>query len=581
MNPLLAWLDDPSPQRGIRFAASGDEWEHWSYADLAARARATATALRTTGVGRDDVVTIVQRAGPQFVASLFGAMLAGAVPSPVAPPLAFQDTEAYRAHLLGMLGRVRPQLLLVDRDEGARIDALTRGASRPRLVEVEGLLDQGAGDAAAALPAAAGAPSETALLQFTSGSSGRPRGVRIRVAALAANVAAIRRWLAMTEDDATATWLPVHHDMGLIGCLITPIVNRSDIWILPPERFVRSPLRYLRCFGQHGARLTAMPAFGLEYVARRVRPESLHGLDFSSWRTLIVGAERVRQPALDAFERLLAPHGFRRRAFMPAYGLAEATLAVTGVSLDDEPRSITVDPASLRMGAAVGLADSASGEPLVGCGRPLAGVEVRVVDGAGAALGPGTLGEIVVRGPSLGSGYAGAAGDSPSLTAFVDGELRTGDAGLLIDGELFVIGRLGDSVKVRGATVFAEDAEAALVGAGLPPDRLAVVLGADEGRPVVLALLEGARPGWGDLAYRTTARLVPDARVVVLDVRRGTIVRTSSGKPRRRDLWTGYLAGDLTGRTRADGVSESAARNARLTAAISRTAARDSDGGPK
>ena len=113
----------------------------------------------------------------------------------------------------------------------------------------------------------------------------------------------------MTPDDPTATWLPIHHDMGLIGCLVTPVMNRSDIWVLEPEQFIQAPLRYLRCFGELGARLTAMPNFGLAYIARRIRPEQLDGLDFRQWRAVIVGAERVDPAVLDAFTKLLAPHG--------------------------------------------------------------------------------------------------------------------------------------------------------------------------------------------------------------------------------------------------------------------------------
>lgn len=570
-NPLLAWLTDAAQGRGLHFARSGNDWQYWSYADLAIQVRRTAAGLRAAGLGPDDVVTIVQRSGPQFVASLFGAMLAGAIPSPVAPPLTFQDVAAYRAHVLGVLGRVRPHLLLMDDDVGKHLEAVTEGRHQPRRLTVEALLALVPGDPSNAAP---GPRSETALLQFTSGSSGRPRGVRIGVDGLAANVDAIRRWLAMTPDDATATWLPVHHDMGLIGCLITPVVNGSDVWIMQPEQFVRSPVRYLRCFGAQGACLTAMPGFGLEYVLRRVRPESLRGLDFSAWRTLIVGAERINPRSLDAFADLLSPHGFQRRAFMPAYGLAEATLAVTGVPLDEESRSVAVDSSSLRLGDAVRLADAASGEAVAGCGRPLSGVTVTVVDGSGADVPAGVLGEIVVEGRSLGRGYVGADDDSPSLTAFQAGRLRTGDAGFLLHDELFVLGRLGDSVKVRGTTVFAEDVEAALVSEGLPRDRLAVVLGTHEGRAVLLALVEAAKPDWLELARGTATRLVPDAQVEVLDVRRGTVLRTTSGKPRRRAIWTSYLDGEIS----AAGVAESAATNARHSEAISSTAARGSDG---
>jgi len=545
--PLLGWLADPPAGRGIRFAGPGESWDFWPYERLAGLARQVAAGLADAGIGRGDAVSFVQRSGPGFVGTLFGSMLAGAVPSPVAPPMVFQDRPGYRRHLAALLAATRPALVVTDADLAAEVAELAPGT--PVLPT-----DQVLGDPDRA-PSRPRRPAELALLQFTSGSSGRPRGVKVPFAALEANVAAIRRWLGMDGRRATASWLPLHHDMGLIGCLVTPVVDGSDVWLLAPEDFVQRPLRYLRCFATvssapagAGAELTAMPSFGLRYVARRVRPDALAGLDFSGWRAVIVGAERVAADALERFHTLLGPFGLSRKALLPAYGLAEATLAVTGLPVDEEWSAVPVAPDTLSLGAAVSVATGAP--PLVGCGRPLAGVSVSVTGEDGAPLPDGHVGEIEVRGASLMAGYqqpADAGEDSSSLTALAGGALRTGDAGFLAGGQLHVLGRLGDSMKVRARAIFAEDLEAALTAAGLAGTRVAVALGVRAGAATAVAVLERPKPDWAEQARALLRRSAEGAEVVVVCAPAGTIPRTSSGKPKRRELWRAFLAGRVEG----------------------------------
>ncbi|MEV5693440.1 AMP-binding protein [Micromonospora globbae] len=545
-SPLLDWLERPRRDRGVHFAAAGDDWTFLSYAELADRTRTILAGLRAVGVVPGDVVSIVEPAGPDFVATLFAAMAAGAAPSPIAPPLAFQDREVYGDHVRGLLRAAAPRVVVCAAALTAAIEPLATAAGVRPVLRADELVEAGGGARAADVT-----PGPLALLQFTSGSSGRARGVRVPHTALAANVAAIRQWLAMTPDDPTASWLPVHHDMGLIGCLVTPVVNTSDLWLMPPEEFVRNPGRYLRCFGERGARLTSMPNFGLEYIARRVRPEALAGLDFSAWRAVIVGAERIDVEALRRFSALLAPHGFDPRALLPAYGLAEATLAVTGLPLDELYRSVDLRPDRLRPGARAVADDDepaagADAYPVVGCGRPLAGVRVRIVDESGEPVPDGVVGEIEVRGPSVAQGYVNEA-DSASQTALGGGVLRTADAGFLHEGQLHVLGRLGDSMKVRGRAVFAEDLEWALGRPGVPAQRMAALLGHRAGTATVVAVFEQARPEWLAQAERELRRRAEGAQVVIVDAPRGTIPRTSSGKPKRRQLWQAFVDDRLPG----------------------------------
>jgi acyl-CoA synthetase (AMP-forming)/AMP-acid ligase II len=540
--PLLSWLEQPGWDRGVRFARAADGWEFWPYERLADRVARAACTLADSGVAPDDVVAVVARPGPSFVAAFFGAMVAGAAPLPVAPLLVFDDPSAYAAHLAGLLRAGRPAAVVADPDLAGLVGEVARAAGVPRLVTTDALAARAA-DRAFPLDRPADA---VALLQFTSGSTGSPRGVAVPYAALEANTGAVRRWLRAGPGDAWASWLPVHHDMGLVGCLVTPVVGGHDAWLLDPAEFVHRPLRWLECFGRHGATITATPSFGLDYVVRRVGPHALAGLDFSGWKAIVVGAERIEPGTLERFAALLGPHGLRRGALLPAYGLAEATLAVTGVPVGEDVDCVRVRPGSLAVGRSVEPADDPDAVAVVGCGRPLDGLSVNVAGDDGRPLPDGTVGEIVVRGSSVASRYLGPGG-SASLSRLDGDVLRTGDAGFLADGRLYVLGRLGDALKVRGRAVFAEDLELALVAAGPPAARVAVLLGSDAGEPAAVALLEEAAPESVAAARSVLERHAQGARVVVLAVPKGTIARTSSGKPRRRWLWRAYAERRLPG----------------------------------
>jgi acyl-CoA synthetase (AMP-forming)/AMP-acid ligase II len=537
---LLSWLETGTAHRGIRFAGPDDTWSWWSYERLARLARRAAWGLAERDVPGGAVVVLVQRSGPDFVAALFGTMLAGAVPAIAAPPMSFQDPDQYLDHFTRLLRTARPALVVTDADLTGRVGRMAAAATGAPAGAFDDLVagideeERGPGRPQADL----------ALLQFTSGSSGPARGVRVPFAALEANVGAIRRWLAMGDGDATASWLPVHHDLGLVGCLLTPVVDGGDLWLLRTGDFIRRPLRYLECFGRRGATLTAMPAFGVEHVVRRVRPADLEGLDLSGWRAAIVGAERLDAAMLDRFHELLAPHGLRREVLLPAYGLAEATLAVTGLPLDEGWRAVAVDPETLAVGRPMRPAAADASVRLVGCGRPLAGTSVAVVDDEGRALPDGQVGVVVVSGPQVAAGYAGDAG-AHSLTAFTPEGLWTGDAGTIVDGQLYVAGRLGDSTKVRAGTLFAEELELLVAGSGIPSHRVAVALGSHGGVPTAVALLERPRDGWTELVRDLLRRRCETGEVVVVPVDAGGIARTSSGKPRRRQIWQAFVDGRL------------------------------------
>jgi acyl-CoA synthetase (AMP-forming)/AMP-acid ligase II len=532
-NPLTSWIDAPAARGGIRFWRNGD-WEWWAYGELAGFARRIAGGIAASGVRHDDRVLVVERTGPEFVAVLYGVMLAGAIPCPVAPPHLFQNETLYARHLHAISEVARPSMVITAAD---LVERLTDSGDE---TQVRTAAELASGGECAARPSAT-----AALLQFTSGSSGRVKGVRVPVSALAANVAAISTWLEMAEGDVTASWLPVHHDMGLIGCLLTPIAQQRDLWLLEPADFIRDPARYLACFSAPGAAMTAMPPFGLDYIVRRISPESLAGSDFSGWRALIIGAERIDIDVLDRFLALMGPFGFDRRALLPAYGLAEATLAVTGLALREELATVPVAPQLVSLGEPL-TSTGPEVRQVVGCGRAVDGVTVAVFDEAGRPLPDRHVGQIVVRGASVAEGYVSGQG-ATGLTEWRDDMLWTGDAGFLDDGQLFVIGRLGDAMKVRGRTVFAEDIESGLVEAGVPRLRVAVLLGSSVRGATSVILLERPQDEWVAAAAATLRRITEGVPTVILDVPRRSIYRTTSGKPKRRDMWAAYVAGKIEG----------------------------------
>ena len=539
---LLAWLADPLPGRGVRIAdPSGSGWEYREFPDLASSSRRVAAALAEDGVRSGDVVCVLMPTGFDTLTAFFGAWVLGATPCLISPP-SFAARDGYVAGLAAILAQARPRFVVTSPDLAEVAQSGLAAAGLPGDPWLWREADRGADP----VP-----PSGLALLQFTSGSTGAARGVRVSWANLAANIALIRDWLDWTDGDVTASWLPLFHDMGLIGCLLTPVTAQCDLWLMRPSQFIRDPLRWLRCLcvAQH----TAAPPFALDHVTRRVRPEDVADLDLSGWRGLILGAEPIDPVVLEGFTRLLEPAGFRRGAYRTAYGLAEATLAVTAHVGPRAPRAARLAPGSLRLGHAVCVdADYRLGESppagrsgwLVGCGAPRPGFAVAVVDEDGVELPAVHLGEIAVRGPSTAAGYQ--EGEGGGSTRFRDGRLLTGDAGFVYDGELFVLGRMGDSLKIRGRSIFVEDLETEVARVtGLPKSRFAVVSVPGAGTPTVALLVEAPPGGWMSPARAALAAVLGDGvELVVVTGRAGLVVRTTSGKPRRR-LLAGLVAAGL------------------------------------
>lgn len=547
MSPFTAWLSDPRPERGIHLADDAGGWDYSSYVDLAASARRVAAELVSEGVGPGDVVTLIMPTGYGFVRSLFAVWATGATVCPIVTPN-LQSEEEYVTHVAAILDQAEPALTITGEEFAPLVTRAMERAGRPG----EPWIPREGTEQVDVAPDA-----EIALLQFTSGSTGEPRGVRVAWDNLEANFAVIRRWTGYAEGDEVASWLPLNHDMGLIGTLLVPIALQATLWLMRPEQFIRDPARWLACFDKGKARHSAAPSFAFAYAARRVKPEQMAALDLSEWRSVMVGAEMTDAVALETFARFAESAGFSRRTYAPAYGLAENTLGVVSPGRGHVPRMLKLNWSALRFGEKVLIEETADlgegeAEPgtgwLVGHGGPAEGddIEVGIADEDGQPLSDGVLGEIVVSGTSVARGYhAGRVGRS---TRFADGRLWTGDAGFLHDGHLYVLGRMGESLKVRGRSVYVEDLDAKVAAAaGLGKGRVAVV-GMNEGGRVGVAIFAEAEVGpWTEKATRALrSELGPEPVVTIVAGPRGLVQRTSSGKPRRRHMWQQLQAGLLT-----------------------------------
>lgn len=547
-SPVVAWIDAPRADEGIRFATA-DGWALCPYDEVAARARTAAVQIAGAPAESQDraVVALVVRAGLEFVSAFYGTLLAGRTPCPIVPPGSFQGLDDYREHLIRLLEVCRPGLIVTD-DE--LVDFVGQAAGRAGMTHRPLVLSPGARDEG---PVGA-PPAELALLQFTSGSSGTPKGSRVTWANLEAGLAITGQSLQVESGSHYASWLPLYHDMGLIGGLLLPVSRQCALSHLRPDQFIREPLRYLACLGRDGATNTATPPFGLAYAAKRVRPEDLRGMDFSGWVSAGVGAERIGAAPLHRFAGLLAPHGFDPTTFAPGFGMAEATLQVTGSPWDAVPWAVRVESSSLRLGERVrcerrglmeaGTQDGAN-DWLVSSGLALADFELCIEGADGATLAEGHLGELVIRGDAVVDGYEG--GSPEQLAAFRGREFHTGDAAFLLDGELFLIGRMGDAISVRGRSIYLEDVEAKLEEVpGVPAGRCVVL--ADARR--VVALVEADPGDWmGPVRAAIVRHCGTELTVEVRCAARGTIRRTSSGKPRRRWMWQRLVAGELDAET--------------------------------
>jgi acyl-CoA synthetase (AMP-forming)/AMP-acid ligase II len=487
--------------------------------------------LRDMGVRRGDRVAILMESRVRAVEAMLGAWLLRAAVVPLAGPRGLVAASRDLERISGALRASGARQLLGSPKALARMpaDALSRLGVTPASLEDAGTV--------AASPER-GDPADLALVQYTSGSTASPRGVALTQANLMANLDASVTALQLTSDDRCVSWLPLHHDMGLIGGVLTAVFRGGSSILIAPEAFVLRPTVWLEALTTRAGTYSPAPNFGYQLCASRVSDQAVAKLDLSSWRLALTGAEPVRTETIEAFTARLAPCGFRPEAILPVYGLAESTLAVAFPPLGRGARVEVVDGEVLRSTGRVERARDGAGRAVVSVGRALPGAELRIVDLDGKPLPERMEGEIVLRGPSVMSRYHG----DPEATerALREGWLHTGDVGFLADGDLFVTGRLKAVLIRAGEKYHAEDLERAAerVADVRHGCSAAFAIEASGGEDIVLVVERAARATVDPVQL---ARAVADEVLrtegitasVVHVAKPGQVPKTSSGKIQR------------------------------------------------
>jgi acyl-CoA synthetase (AMP-forming)/AMP-acid ligase II len=527
------------------------------FAELARRAGLRAQSLAER-LGPGERVMIALPTGTEFVELYLACMLAGlvAVPVPELGGSAGSDRVAVIA------GDCRPALAFTTlADLEAMADRLRSHGLGHVPVEEPG--EVGPGRAPAGLPAGRGVSRDTlAVLQYSSGSTDSPKGVLLSHGSILSNVWALRHCAGIgTPTDVFGSWMPLHHDFGLFVQLTTAMLNGVPTVLMSPSDFVRRPVQWLRMLDRYGITVTSAPDFAYGLCLRLIQDQHLDGIDLSRLRCLVNGSEPIHAPTMIAFAKRFATIGLRPEAFTPGYGLAETTVYVSSTALDLPPTVLVVDPRIAEDADRPRLATTTggAGKEVVGVGKPAAH-ETRIVDpGTVLALPEGLIGELWLRGDSLGLGYWG----KPELSAQIfqahladdpadaPGWLRTGDLGAFVDGELFITGRLKEMVIVRGRNLFPHDIEqqarlaspalegflGAAFAVAAPDERIVLIHEVDPRTPA--EDLPGVAT---DVLRRLGTSFGVPARNVLL-VRRGTVRRTTSGKVQRRAMREQFLAG--------------------------------------
>ncbi|HLI57693.1 MAG TPA: AMP-binding protein [Actinomycetota bacterium] len=546
---VLAWHAARHPDRvHIRFLRGDEEVEELTYGGLLSAAAGAAAALQGLGVGPGDSVALMLPTGLDYFVAFFGTLLAGAVPVPIYPPARMAEIEEHLQRQGTILDNARARVL-ISVPEAARAAQLLKLRVRT-LNRVVTVADLG-GDATPQQVAPSGAA--TALLQYTSGSTSVPKGVVLSHDNLLACIRAMGIAAAARQREVFVSWLPLYHDMGLIGAWMAPLYYGWPMVLMAPQSFLARPVRWLRAISDHAGTISAAPNFAYELCLQRISDEDLAGIDLSTWRIALNGAEAVPVSTVRRFSERFGPVGFQPSSMYPVYGLAEASLGVTFPTPGKEP---TIDRIDREPFAANGRAVPATGGEasleLVGCGFPLPGFDLRIVDAIGEPVGERQQGIIEFRGPAATLGYYRNPPASRAL--FHDDWLVSGDLGYLAGGELFVTGRAKDLIIKAGRNIHPQGIEVA-VGEipGVRKGRTAAFGATDPGAGTERLVVLAETKERGEAERQRIREAIVAASVDVVGVppddvvlaAPGTILKTSSGKVRRADCRRRYEEGKL------------------------------------
>jgi len=531
------------PEGTITFVGGGQE-DRVPWTRLHDDARAMAAGLQARGVGPGTHVGILGATSRPLVTAIQATWLCGGAAVVLPLPMRLGSIEEFALQTRARIRNADVALVLIDPDLAPFVEPqpddppfvlLTEAATGYRSDQ----FDRPADD-----------PDALAILQFTSGSTADPKGVMLPNRTVGANLDAIAEAAGLdVDDDVLVSWLPLYHDMGLIGLMTLSMTTSTDLVLAPPQDFLASPTRWMEWMSHYGGTATAGPNFSYALAARALRRHP--GLDLSRWRVGLNGAEPVDPDAVEAFCEAGARHGLDPRSVFCAFGMAEATLAVTfpvpmtGMSTDCVDRRV-LETDRYAAPAEPGFAGA---RRLARLGRPVPGLQIRVVDPSGRPMREREVGELQVKGTSVTTGYYKRP-DATADTFTSDGWLRTGDLAYRVDGELVVCGRIKDVIIVGGRNVFPEDVERAVAGvAGVRAGNV-IAFGVEgrKGKESIVVVAESRSEDGSTVRREVSERVLeavglPTSEVVL--VAPGTLPKTSSGKLQRSLCRTRYLGAEL------------------------------------
>jgi acyl-CoA synthetase (AMP-forming)/AMP-acid ligase II len=561
------------PSRGFRFVPdtgvpgfSGGDGASEATFSYTAVERASARfggALQALGLRKGDRVALIIPANDDFILCFLGAIRAGIVPVPIYPPMALGQLQAYLDNTRHIVAKCGARVLVTT----AKIKRLlgTVQAECPALEQVVAI--EGIRESLEPLKPEKIGPDDVAFLQFTSGSTSRPKGVTLTHANLAANVKCIMEdGLQINEEDVGISWLPLYHDMGLIGFVLAPLYHRVPIVYLSPLLFLKRPITWFQAFTKHKGSIAYAPNFAYALSVKRIRKADLEGIDLSTWRVAGCGAEPIRPETLEGFCEAFGKVGFKPSAMYPSYGMAESSLAIAFSELGQGMQTISVDGPSLWSAGDVKMVaeDAEDAVRLVSCGPEFPDHQVKVFDPEDGAsekpLPEKKVGELRIAGPSVMRGYWEDA--ERTRETFAGSFLRTGDLGFIADGHVFICGRSKEVVIVNGRNYYPQDMEweagkvdgvrrgnvvafGARDPSGLERDRERVVVAFEVQDAERLAQAGGLGAAVRKAVQEGMGLTLDD--VVALPP--GALPKTSSGKLQRAKTRELYETGELMGRT--------------------------------
>lgn len=531
---------------GLNFySGKGELSEALPYAALREQAIGLARRMLGAGLQPGDRVALIADSDGDFARAFFACQYAGLIPAPLPLPAAFNGREGYVAHVRRMIRSMDAAAAFCPAMLTAWLAEATEGMDL-KLAGTLALL----GDAAPAEALPAQDPDSLAYLQFSSGSTRFPLSIAVTQRAFMANARAVGLYgLRLGEDDRAVSWLPFYHDMGLVGFLLIPTSCQMTVDLIAPRDFARRPLLWLDLISRNRATISYSPSFGYELAARRAETASTEGIDLSTWRSAGIGGDMIRPNVLARFVERFAPKGFDGSAFVPSYGMAEATLALSFAPARQGARIDVIDSAMLENADMAVPAGDIRRRGFVVCGGILPGHAVEVRDAQGASLPERRIGRLFVKGPSLMTGYFRAPEETAQAIS-PDGWLDTGDLGYLLDGQIVITGRAKDLIIIKGRNLWPQDLEWAAETdiAALRTGDLAIFSVDGEADEEVVALVQCRS---SDTAVRDAlaaqiaslfrGRFGIEARIVLVPPH--ALPQTSSGKLSRSRARAMYLAG--------------------------------------